>query len=83
MTLPPWADCYDFAYRGEMLGIGRWGSRKNAPEWAADELGPVLADVVLGPGAETRRARAKELALMCAQKGEGRIVAARELLKDL
>lgn len=83
MTLPSWADTFDFANRGEMLGVGRWGSRKAAPMYTAKELGPVLTEVVLGPGAENMRVRAKSLAKACAAKGDGRDNAAKAIIEEL
>ena len=64
----------------EFLGIGRWGSRKASPKCKADELGPVLKDVIFGPHAQDMKMKAQELARICAAKGEGREIAAREVL---
>ena len=83
MTLPVWADTYDFAHRGEMLGVGRWGSRTAAPGYTTNELGPVLVDVVLGPRSEWMRQLAQEWARTCAEKGEGRDIAAEALVAEL
>jgi len=78
-----WADTYDYGPRVEFLGIGRWGSRTASPKCKADELGPVLVDVVLGPEAGDMKRRARELAQVCVAKGKGRDVAAREVLARL
>lgn len=83
MVLPGWADCYDFAHRAEMLGVGRWGSRKSKPRFATLELAPVLIDVVVGEKAQAMRRRAKAIARMVAEKGEGRDLAAKVLLDEL
>ena len=82
VVLPGWADCYDYAQRAEMLGIGRWGSRIARPRWAAAELGPVLVDVIFGEKAQAIRQRAQEVARRTAEQGEGRNIAARHLLSD-
>jgi hypothetical protein len=81
-VLPGWADCYDFALRVELLGVGRWGSRRARPRWAAKELGPVIVDVMFGENAEQIRRRARDTARMLAEKGEGRDIAARTLLEE-
>ena len=83
VVLPGWADCYDFAHRAEMLGIGRWGNCKAKPRWEAHELGPVLVDVVFGPRAEVMRRRAKGIARLAREKGEGRDFAAKVLLAEM
>lgn len=51
--------------------------------YTAKELGPVLTDVVLGPGAENMRVRAKSLAKACAAKGDGRDNAAQAIVEEL
>ncbi|KAL8381634.1 hypothetical protein RB595_005764 [Gaeumannomyces hyphopodioides] len=61
VVLPQWADCYEFAYRAEMLGIGRWGSKMAKPQWSAEELGPALIEVVIGKKRDTYRRRARSL----------------------
>ncbi|SPQ23085.1 03f8b00b-9304-4255-8b5f-6a0b5eeade64 [Thermothielavioides terrestris] len=81
VVLPPWMDCYDFASRAEVLGIGRWGNQKTMPACTARELGPILIDVVLGPKAPAMRARVQELAALCA-KSPGAAVAAAAVLEE-
>jgi UDP:flavonoid glycosyltransferase YjiC (YdhE family) len=82
VPLPAWLDCYDFANRAEVLGIGRWGSRKAAPKCTARELGPVVVDVVFGPNAQSMRTKAKELAALC-NKSPGATVAAAAILDEI
>ncbi|KAF4469860.1 glycosyltransferase family 1 [Fusarium albosuccineum] len=52
VVLPAWADCYDFANRAELLGIGRWANKNAKPRWSKDELAASLVDVILGPSSE-------------------------------
>lgn len=82
IVLPSWLDCYDFASRAEILGIGRWANKKTKPHCTAEELGPVLVDVVLGPEAQAIRTRVEELAALCA-KTPGASVAAGAILDEM
>ncbi|KAJ3543981.1 hypothetical protein NM208_g3289 [Fusarium decemcellulare] len=61
VVLPAWADCYDFANRAELLGIGRWANKNAKPRWSKDELAASLVDVILGPSSEKILLRAQEL----------------------
>ncbi|ROT41272.1 UDP-Glycosyltransferase/glycogen phosphorylase [Sodiomyces alkalinus F11] len=79
VVLPVWGDTYDYANRAELLGIGRWGSRKGCPRWYVSELAPVLAEVVLERNAEFA-AKSRALAEVCRRDGGGRNVAARKIL---
>jgi hypothetical protein len=81
--LPTWYDTYDIGARIEHLGIGRIGSHKAAPRCAADELGPVLIDVVYGEAGDAMREKVKHLAAVCRAKGEGRTVAAQAILAEV
>jgi UDP:flavonoid glycosyltransferase YjiC (YdhE family) len=81
-VLPGWLDCYDFASRAEILGIGRWGNKKAMPQCTAAELGPILVDVVLGPKSQSIKARVEELAALCA-KTPGVSVAAAAILDEI
>ena len=83
IVLPVWADTYDYAHRVEWLGIGRYGNVEAAPTCKATELGPILVDVILGPNAESMKKKAQALAKACAANGEGREVAAKEVLASL
>ena len=80
--LPGWADCYDFANRAELLGIGRWANKKAKPRWQESELSAALTEVVLGPSSEKMRLRAVELAQKYPESA-GRKEAARVLLDAL
>ncbi|KAH8885624.1 UDP-Glycosyltransferase/glycogen phosphorylase [Thozetella sp. PMI_491] len=82
VILPPWADCYDFGNRAEILKVGRWANQGAKPRWKRDELASCLDDVLFGPRSEEILARAKDLA---ARHGEsaGRQNAAREILSLL
>ncbi|KKP02842.1 hypothetical protein THAR02_05072 [Trichoderma harzianum] len=82
LVLPGWADCYDFANRAELIGIGRWGNKKAKPRWQKDELCETLAQVLFGAEAEEINLRAKKLAQKYAE-GDGRRFAAEVLLDAL
>lgn len=81
MVLPQWTDCYDYAQRVEVLGIGRLGSRKAKPLWTAEELGSVLSDVLLGKSTDSILRKAKAMAAVCKGRGDGAANAARLLLE--
>ncbi|RTE80222.1 hypothetical protein BHE90_005295 [Fusarium euwallaceae] len=80
VVLPCWFDCYDFASKAELLGIGRWGSRKGCPRWIESELTEVLIDVALDNNAEYT-AKSRSLAELCGRNGGGRATAAGEILR--
>jgi UDP:flavonoid glycosyltransferase YjiC (YdhE family) len=81
MVLPMWADLYENAVRAEFLGIGVWGNKKAAPNWAAEELGEAFLRV-LGDGEEAVKIRKKAHDLgRVFQKDPGRVRAAREIAK--
>ncbi|KAL2259989.1 hypothetical protein VTK26DRAFT_6153 [Humicola hyalothermophila] len=82
ISLPCWLDCYDFGNRTEILGIGRWGNKKAKPRYTAQELGPILVDVVIGPKADEMRAKVKGLAKLLADK-PGADVAAKFILGEI
>lgn len=77
--MPGWADCYDFAQRAEILGIGRWANRKAKPYWNRDELGENLEEILFGTDSKMIQARAKDLAKRHPE-GAGRSKAADEIL---
>ncbi|KAL2265787.1 hypothetical protein VTJ83DRAFT_6887 [Remersonia thermophila] len=81
IILPAWFDCYDFAHRVEVLGIGVWASRTSMPKCVAKELGPALVEVVLGPRAEDMRKKVRELQELVNQT-PGAEVAARAILDE-
>ncbi|KAF4439570.1 UDP-glycosyltransferase 84B2 [Fusarium austroafricanum] len=80
--LPAWTDCYDFANRAELLGIGRWANKMAKPRWTEDELTDALVDILFGPNSEHILKAAKELASRHPE-WEGRQRAAQEILKYL
>jgi hypothetical protein len=82
VVLPVWIDCFDFANRAEVLGVGLWGNRTARPRCVARELGPVLVESVFGAGARGRTRRAREMAGVCA-RDPGRMVAARTILGEI
>ncbi|KAL7905070.1 hypothetical protein GGI35DRAFT_489300 [Trichoderma velutinum] len=82
LVLPGWADCYDFANRAELIGIGRWGNKKAKPRWQKDELCETLAQVIFGAQAEEISLRAKQLAQKYGE-GDGRRFAAEVLFDAL
>jgi UDP:flavonoid glycosyltransferase YjiC (YdhE family) len=85
VVLPVWMDTFDFARRGELLGIGRWGNKMSQAtkgSWGG-ELGNVLTEVLLKPQATQMKEKARDLAELCNQNGGGRVVAARMILKEI
>ncbi|KAF4430517.1 UDP-glycosyltransferase 84B2 [Fusarium acutatum] len=62
VLLPAWTDCYDFANRIELLGIGRWANKEAKPRWKADELAGALLEILFGPESAGMRMRAEEVA---------------------
>ena len=82
VLLPPWSDCYDFANRVEMLGIGRWANKEAKPRWRRDELAICLEDVLFGPKADQVKEKARELAMRHPESA-GREKAAREILASV
>ncbi|KAL1835483.1 hypothetical protein VTJ49DRAFT_6631 [Mycothermus thermophilus] len=81
IIIPAWLDCYDFARRAEILGIGLWASKTSMPHCVAKELGPALVEVVLGPRAEDMRKKVRELQELCI-KNPGAEIAARAILDE-
>ncbi|KAH7311302.1 UDP-glucoronosyl and UDP-glucosyl transferase family protein [Stachybotrys elegans] len=83
VILPVWGDTYDFAKRVEWLGIGRFGSPRNAPKCSARELGPILESVLLGKAAVAMKQKAEDLAKVCGHTSQGRETAARKIMEML
>ncbi len=79
VLLPPWSDCYDFANRVELLGVGIWANKTAKPSWERTELASCLEEVLFGPRAEQIKERAIELASLHPE-AQGRLEAAREIL---
>ena len=67
----------------EWLGIGRIGSRRCKPRWQADELAKELLVVLSGADAAKMKQRAREVAAMCRDRGDGAIIAARFILEQI
>ncbi|KAF7556680.1 hypothetical protein G7Z17_g1246 [Cylindrodendrum hubeiense] len=82
VVLPLWTDCYEYAQRVEMHGIGRWGTRISKPQWTSEELTRELLIVLLGERSEAMKRKAKELAAVCKANGNGAIVAAKIILEE-
>ncbi|RGP62560.1 udp-glycosyltransferase 84b2 [Fusarium sporotrichioides] len=82
VLLPAWTDCYDFANRVELLGIGRWGNKKAKPRWEKDELCDSVIDTIFGSESAQIQKTAKEVAVRHPE-WEGRQKAAKEILDYL
>jgi UDP:flavonoid glycosyltransferase YjiC (YdhE family) len=82
VVLPQWTDCYDYAQRVDMLGVGRLGNRTTKPLWSAQELSRALREVLLGKHSDAIKQRASELASLCEGRGSGQLTAARILLEQ-
>ena len=80
VLLPAWTDCYDFANRVELLGIGRWGNKKAKPRWQEDELSGAILATLFGPESVEIQKTAGEVASRHPE-WEGRQKAAEEILK--
>lgn len=79
VVLPGWADCYDFACRAELHGIGVWANKKAKGTWEKTELAESLENVIVGPRAQEYRETAAAVARRHPEN-EGRERAAREIL---
>jgi UDP:flavonoid glycosyltransferase YjiC (YdhE family) len=82
VVLLQWTDCYDYAQRVEMLGIGRLGNRTTKPLWSTPELSRALQEVLIGESSNAVKQRAGELANLCKSRGNGAFNAARILLEE-
>ncbi|KAF5597195.1 UDP-glycosyltransferase 84B2 [Fusarium pseudoanthophilum] len=80
--LPAWTDCYDFANRVELLGIGRWANKEAKPRWKEDELVDALLEILFGSESAGMRERAEEVAGRHPE-WKGRQMAAQEILSYL
>ncbi|ATY60572.1 diacylglycerol o-acyltransferase [Cordyceps militaris] len=81
VVLPFWTDCYEYANRVELLGVGRKGARKRQPVFEARELSETVLEVIQGPRSESIKTKALELAALCKRNGSGPDIAARGILK--
>lgn len=79
--LPFWTDCYDYANRVELLGIGLRGCRKRQPTFEARELSEQLLSVVDGDNTKDMREKAQKPAELCKKKGKGAENAAQGILE--
>jgi hypothetical protein len=82
VVLPLWTDCYDYAQRVEVLGIGRLGNRDEKPRWVADKLARELSDALFGLRSHLTMHKAREMADLCAQNGSGAANAAAIILEE-
>ncbi|KAF5982460.1 UDP-glycosyltransferase 84B2 [Fusarium bulbicola] len=80
--LPAWTDCYDFANRVELLGIGRWANKRAKPRWQENELAEALLEILFGTESAGMRKRAEEVASRHPE-WEGRQMAAQEILNHM
>ncbi|KAF5615976.1 UDP-glycosyltransferase 84B2 [Fusarium sp. NRRL 25303] len=80
--LPAWTDCYDFANRVELLGIGRWANKEAKPRWKEDEFAGALLEILFGPESAGMRNRARDIASRHPE-WKGRQMAAQEILDYL
>jgi hypothetical protein len=83
VVLPQWTDCYDFAERVEMLGIGKVGNKSIKPMWAANELSQAVIEVTLSTQSHVYKQKAKELAQVCQDRGDGAVNAAKFLMQEI
>lgn len=65
IILPAWIDCFDFANRAEMLGIGLWGNKRVAGGYIHEaDLSAALVEILAGSRAEEIRSNAKGMAAL-------------------
>ncbi|KAJ5701168.1 hypothetical protein N7488_008716 [Penicillium malachiteum] len=83
IVLPQWADCFDYAQRVELLGIGRLGSKTAKPLWTAPELSKAVLDVLVGEKSKEMKENAMTLAKNVEEKGPGAVNAARIILDEV
>lgn len=79
VALPGWADCYDYACRAELNGVGKWANKKAKGTWERNEVAESLEEVIIGPKAAEYQQTAKAVAKRHPEN-EGRERAAREIL---
>lgn len=65
-----------------MLGIGRLGSTKAKPRWTSGELASELSEVLFGESSNSIKHKAREMADICEQRGNGAANAAKILLAE-
>jgi UDP:flavonoid glycosyltransferase YjiC (YdhE family) len=79
VLLPAWTDCYDFANRVELLGVGRWANKKAKPRWKEDELSDAIIETLFGTESAQMKKTAREVASRHPE-WKGRHKAAKEIL---
>ncbi|KAJ4397424.1 hypothetical protein N0V93_001652 [Gnomoniopsis smithogilvyi] len=82
VVLAGWIDCYDFASRVELNGVGLRANKTAAPRWKRAELAGALKEVLLGERAATFKENARKLAEKHPEHA-GRTKAAASLLRML
>lgn len=75
--LPVWWDTYEFAERVRYLGLGAIGNVGVAPGVESSRFSASLLEVL---GDEQIRVNAKRVATACKDRGEGRELAAKEVM---
>ncbi len=78
LALPVWIDTYEYAERARHLGIGLIGNVGVAPGVESTQLGSKLLQVI---NDETIKKKAAEVGLACKRRGEGREIAAAEIVQ--
>ena len=82
IILPAWMDCFDFASRVEILGIGVWGNKNTIGRFKAADLYNAFEEVLVGP----RSTQIQEKAMMLAElfrREPGREKAATVILREI
>ncbi|RFU78580.1 diacylglycerol o-acyltransferase [Trichoderma arundinaceum] len=82
VALPAWTDCYDYAQRVELLGVGRWGSRTAKPRWSSQELSREMLEVLAGEKSDAMKKKAALLKQVCEYNGSGADRAALAILEE-
>ncbi|KAK2592288.1 hypothetical protein QQS21_010008 [Conoideocrella luteorostrata] len=83
VVLPVWFDCYDYAQRVQLLGIGRIGSPTKKPQWLAEELAAEILVVIQGRGAQVMKQTCIRLAETCRKHDHGAVNAAKAILQQI
>lgn len=78
LVLPIWVDTYEYAERARHLGIGLIGNVGVAPRVESMQMGLKLLQVI---NDETIKKRAEEVGAACKRRGEGREIAAAEIIQ--
>lgn len=81
--LPPWTDCFDYAQRAELHGLGRWGSKESNPQWASRELADAMSWCLFGETARVCRQKTKNMAALVESRGRGAVKAAEFIIRQV